>query len=159
MKPQADVAVVEEIGNDGRLRTIEGNFQCQMQLSQQRTLSVTGYFFSDDTSEKRNQRLDEAQDALDRQFIRCDMVNKEAQVKAIMAEVERFRDTLDQLNAKGSSTAAAGLSAEKQGKKLSSQERLTLQNGQQTIKKQLEYVDSLRAAIREGRAKLGLPAA
>lgn len=158
MDPRSDGAVVEEVGRDGRLRTITGNFQCQMQLSQQRTISVTGYIFSDDSPDQVNARLDQFQDALDRQFIRCDLVNKEAQVKAIMAEVERYRDTLDGLAAKSAGTGT-GLSAEKQGKKLSSQERLTLQNGQQTVKKQLEYVDSLRAAIREGRAKLGLPVA
>lgn len=147
-----------EPGDKVEGRTIAGNFQCQMQLSQQRNLVLTGYVYSDDNAEEINARIDLYQDALDRQFIRCDLTNKEAQVKAIMAEVENFRDKLDEIAAKGAG-AGTGLSAERRGAKMSSQERLTLQNGQQTIKKQLEYVDSLRAAIKEGRAKLGLPVA
>lgn len=138
-------------------RTIAGNFQCQMNLSQQRNIVVTGYIYSDDTPDEINARLDLYQDAIDRQFIRSDLVNKEAQVKAMLADVERHRDHLEELAAK-TKGHGTGLSAEKPPK-LSSQERMALQNGEATVKKQMEFIESLQAAIKEGRAKLGSPAA
>lgn len=142
---------------DGAGRTIAGNFQCQLQISQQRNLVVTGYIYSDDTAEEINVRLDMYQDALDRQFVRCDVTNKEAQVQAILAQVEMHRDALEELAAKNTGT---GLSTDKQNRsKLTSVERQKLQNGEQTVKSQLAHVDMLRAAIKEGRAKLGMPAA
>lgn len=157
MEPDANTSVqVLELDDQGRPRTITGNFQMQMNLSQQRNLVVTGYIFSDDDIDKINKKLDDAQDAIDRQFIRCDLLNKEAQAKAILAEVERSREMLEALATKD---AGDGLSEKRQRSKLSSQERMTLQNGQQNIKKQLDYVEGLRSAIKEGRAKLGLPVA
>lgn len=141
----------------GAGRTIAGNFQCQMNLSQQRNIVVTGYIYSDDTPEEISARLDLYQDAIDRQFIRADVQNKEAQVKAMLADVERHRDHLEEIGAK-TKGQGTGLPTERPPK-LTSVERTALQNGQQSIKKQLEHVESLRAAIKEGRAKLGSPAA
>lgn len=153
MQPTDPQVAIDE---NGQPRSIAGNFQCQMQLSQQRNIVVTGYIYSDDNAEKINERLDAYQDALDRQFVRCDIVNKEAQLTAQVAQLEGIRNALEELAAKG---ASDGLSSEKPKHRLTSTQKQQLQNGEQTMKHHLANIDLLRAAIKEGRAKLGQPGA
>jgi uncharacterized phage infection (PIP) family protein YhgE len=154
MEPNPD-NVETGLDANGNPRTISGNFQVQMNLSQHRNLVITGYLYSDDSLEQINKRLDDAQDAMDRQFVRVDIVSKEAQVRAILADVERQRDALAELAAKNAA-GGDGLSEKKPHARLSSVERQKLQNGEQSMKGLLAHVDSLRAAIKEGRDKLGL---
>jgi hypothetical protein len=119
-------------------RAVVGTFQCQMQLTTARTLNITGHVYSDDTVEDLNRRIDMYQDAVDRQFVRCDIVNKEAQKKAQFGAIEQFRDQLDGLKARQDGAGQKGM-------KLSSQEKLALQNGEQTIinaQKQIEKLDN-----------------
>lgn len=138
---------------------VVGTFQCQHQLTQQRNLTITGHIYSDDTAEELNARVDLYQDVLDRQFIRCDIVNMEAQIKAQMAGIEQFRDQLSGLAARAQGKAV-GLSADApRPPKLSSHERLALQNGEQTIRKAQDNIDGLRERINAAKQKLGIPVA
>jgi len=144
---------------DHSKRIVAGGFQCQMQLTQQRTLMVTGHVYSDDTLAEMNARIDAAQDALDRQYIRCDIVNKEGQIKAQQAGIEQFRDQLADLAARQAG-AGTGLSEKRpKGHQLSSQERLALENGQRTIDQAEKNIAQLQAEIAAAQRKLGMTAA
>lgn len=142
---------------DAAQRFVKGTFNCQMQLSQNRMLTITGHVYDTDSKEDTNARIDEAMDSLDRQFIRCDIVNKEAQIANLLENVKLIRDDMETLAARDAGT---GLSAERPQKaRLTSVEKERLQKGDQVAKQNLATVDALQAAIRAARAKLGTPAA
>lgn len=122
---------------------IIGNFEVSHQLTQQRTMRVTGYIYNKDTPEAINARIDIMQDAMDRQFIRCDVVNKEAQEKATMAALENHRQVIDDL-----------IKKRDEGKKLSSQEKQTIDRWDDNLRNGKAQMASLRSAIAEGRKKL-----
>jgi F0F1-type ATP synthase epsilon subunit len=137
---------------------VAGNFQCQAQLSGNRTIVMTGYVYHKDDAAKISARVDLVQDELDRQILRCDIQNKELQRKAMMEGVVQVRDQLADFQARQEG-AGTGLSKdEPRRQKLSSQEKLALQNGDAQVKKMLENVASLDKAILEGKRKLGTAA-
>lgn len=138
-------------------RLAEGNFQITMQLSQQRNVVVSGYLYADDTKAERDARVDRAQDLIDRQFIRCDIVNKRAQIKAQLQGIEQFRDQLSELQRRQEGRRAQGGAGVTRPTKLSSQELLQLQNGQQTIDAALKNIERLEAEIAAAEKALGTP--
>lgn len=124
-------------------RTLSGNFECAVNLTDRRTLKVTGCLFLEDTPAEMHARIDVAQDLLDRQAVRCDIVQKEAQVAGHLQNLENMKE------------AYAALVAKKQkARKLTSQEELALANFDPSVKQSMAMIDSLRAAIASGKQKI-----
>lgn len=138
---------------DALERTLAGTFQCQMQLSQQRNIVITGHLYSDDKPKDVNARIDLYQDALDRQYVRVDLTNTLAKREATLGQLAICRDDLDRLRA----MQPEKKDGEQQGRvRLTSQQKQILERGDENIRvhvKNIEIYDSLIAAAR---AKLGI---
>jgi len=133
-------------GGDTRLespRVVAGTFDITLNLSDHRGIKMTGYVYSDDTPREINQRVDQFQDVLDRQSIRADVIKKEAEIAGHLINLENFKQAYGELKAKQDA-----------GAKLTSQEKLGLQNFDPGVKRAMESIESLRAAIKAARAKL-----
>lgn len=141
---------MSDLKNDSD-KIIIGNFEVAMQLSQQRTIKITGYRYAGESTEDFNARLDGAQDAMDRQFVRADIVNKEAQIEALIGNMIQYKEQLAEL-------AQLAVTAEKEGapkgKRLNSQQRQALTNSDQTLKNMDAQLKSLQAAIARGKQKV-----
>ena len=137
--PSADQPVSEP-------RTIAGTCDISLNLSDRRGIKITFPVYSDDSKPDLNKRMDEYQDVLDRQMIRSDILNKEAQITSHTANLKSMKQAYEGL-----------LSQTQKGKKLNSQQKLAMDNyGLQELQA-IETIDSLRAAIDEGKRKLAAP--
>lgn len=127
---------------------IVGNFEVAMQLTQQRTIKVSGYIYADETNEAVNARLDAAQDALDRQYVRADIITKEAMIEAKTAGLLHAREHF------------AALVEKKNARDRGEKVRLTTQDAQsidrydQDVKNANIEIEALRAAIAKGKQKI-----
>ena len=131
---------------DGHPRAIAGTCDITLNLSDKRGIKTTFYIYSDDTKSEINRRMDEAQDCLDRQAIRSDLSNKEAQITAYTANLRSLKQAYEGL-----------ISEQKKGRKITSQQKLQIDNyGLQELQI-IKEVESLRAAIDEGKRKLAAP--
>jgi hypothetical protein len=131
-------------------RTLAGTFQCRMQLTQQREIVMTGHVYSDDTKEEINARIDLHQDAMDRQFIRCDLTNKQAQRENMIQQLELHRQQLEELRA---------MQGDGAGKvKLTSQQRQILQTGEASVRQAVKNIEMLDSLIAAAQKKLGMEA-
>ena len=126
-------------------RTLSGNFELTLILSDKRQMRITGYLYSDDTRDQMNERVDLAQDVMDRQAIRADLVNKEAQIASLDAGLEQMAEHMKALTEK-----------EGKGMKLATTEKENAKKYDVTVKQMLRQRESLKAAIKEGKHKLGL---
>lgn len=124
-------------------RTATGSFECSITLTDRRTLRVTGYMYSDDSLDEINTRVDAMQDVLDRQAIRADIVNKEAQIDQHTRNLENIHESFQGL-----------LALQQGGKKLTSQQKQQLDNFDPTIKQAMKLIEDLRIAIKTGKQKL-----
>ena len=123
-------------------RTLSGNFEFTAVLTDKRQLRMTGYVYSDDDAHAINARLDSFQDAIDRQMIRADIVNKEAEGARIDASLE----ALTQHNAEL-------IELQKNGK-LTSQQKQQLSQFESSVRFHLKQKESLGAAVAAGKKKL-----
>jgi len=123
--------------------TIAGTFELALNLTDKRQIKMLGYVYSDDTAAEINKRVDEFQDVLDRQGVRCDIVNKEAQVAAMTQNLRNLRDAYDELAER-----------KRSGKTLTSQQKNNMDNYERSTKQSKEMIESLTAAITEGKKKL-----
>jgi len=131
---------------DGKPRTISGTCDITVNLSDRRGVKMTFYLYSDDTKEEVNKRMDEAQDVLDRQLIRIDLVNKEAQIASHTENLKALKKGYEGL-----------VSEQQKGRKMTSQQKLQMENfGLQELQI-VDTIASLRAAIDEGKRKLAAP--
>ena len=133
-------------------RIITGSFQCQMQLTNGRTLVLSGQFYSDDTMEDKHARLDEFQALVDRQFIRVDVINKEAQREALVQGLESHLTKLEELNA----AKVAKQNGDKSKPGLTSQEQTILKQGQDQVRGAKQNIAMLDSLIAAGKKKLQL---
>ena len=124
-------------------RLISGSFKCAVQLSDRRQFEVSGYFYGDDTLSEMHQRVDMAQDVLDRQMIRADMVTKQAQIEGLHASEQAIRDNFEEL-----------MSLVQGGKNLTSQQQQILDNFEPSLNRSKRAVQDLEAAIAAGRMRL-----
>lgn len=126
-------------------RVVTGTFQAEIQLTQQRRLVITGHLYSDDTLVEMNARIDMAQDALDRQYVRCDLVNKRAQRENLLGHIKQQLEQLEELKAKQLATNGTNGG---QRVKLTSQQQQILKQGDEAVrgaKKNIEMFDGLIA--------------
>lgn len=123
-------------------RTVTGNFEVHCALTQQRTVKITGVIYNDDVAGDISKRVDMAQDELDRQFIRGDILNKTAQIAQRHENIKRMQESVE------------GLTRKKEGARLKTQEQLQLDNFDVSLKGELSAIESLEAAIVAGRKKI-----
>jgi hypothetical protein len=127
-------------------RVVIGNYEIQAALTQTRMLKITGVVYDIDTAADLSIKVDMAQDELDRQMIRSDVLNKAAEISKRHENIKRMREHCD------------GLIKKRESGKITSQEKLQLQNFDVSLKNELDSIESLAAAIAEGKKKLGLAA-
>ena len=123
--------------------TIAGTFELALNLTQQRQIKMVGYVYSDDDPQKVNARVDQFQDVLDRQSIRCDLVSKEAQVLALTQNLRNLRDAYDEL-----------VQRKQSGKTLTSQQKTNMDSYERSTRQSKETIELLTSAIAEGKKKL-----
>ena len=124
-------------------RTLSGNMEITLNLTQSRGIKVTGYIYSDDTPDEINKRIDTFQRCLDRQAVAVDIISKEAQIESLKAGLENgashYQNLIDEKAAKG---------------KLNSQQKSQLDRYDADVRGVQVQIASLRSAIARAKAKL-----
>ena len=124
-------------------RTLSGNREITLNLTQARGIKVTGYIYSDDTPDEINKRIDTFQRCLDRQAVAVDIVTKEAQIEAHQAGLENgaqhYQNLISEKQAKG---------------KLNSQQKAQLERYDADVRGVQLQISSLQSAIARAKAKL-----
>ena len=129
-------------------RTLAGNFECTLNLTDKRGIRITGYIYSDDMPKQINARVDAAMDVLDRQGIRADLVTKRAQIEGLTQSLEQHRDHYMALLDKKSKHKGNG------GAYLTSAEKKQIEDYDPQVKKVKEMIASYQSAIDAGEKKL-----
>jgi hypothetical protein len=129
--------------NEPDSAVIIGNFEVSLTLTDKRTIKMSGYVFNKDTPEDLNVRLDAAQDALDRQAIRCDIANKESQIANLTQGLEFHAEHFEELVAKKQNVG-----------KLTTQEKQLIGKFDQDVRGAQAQIRSLQAAVAAGRQKI-----
>lgn len=124
-------------------RTLAGNFECTLNLTDKRGIRVTGYIYSDDTAQQVNARVDAMMDVLDRQAIRADIVTKRAQIEGLTQNLQQHRDHYVALVEKKNTV-----------KSLTSAEKKQIEDYDPQVKKAMEMIASFQSAIDAGEKKL-----
>lgn len=127
---------------------IVGNFEVALTLTTNRTIKMSGYVYNKDTPEEINHRLDQFQDAIERQAVRCDVTNKEAQIDAMMAQLEGHADHFSSIVEKKNS-----------GQKLTSQDKALIDKYDMDVRGAKKSIESLQAAVKKGKSRLNGAAA
>jgi len=123
-------------------KLLKGSFMLQVTLTDRRALQMTGYIYADDDPHTINRRLDEWQDMLDRQAVRCDMTTKlaeAAQADASIAELAEHYDMMLNKKKKGS---------------LNSQERLNMDQYEGSVRMWHKKKETALAAIEAAKKRL-----
>lgn len=133
-----------------------GNAEMSLQLTQTRTLKISCYIYAGEDTDALNDRIDAMQDVIDRQAVRCDITNKEAQIDAVTGSMRQYREHVAML-------VEQKTLVDRGEKKLTSQEKLQLK--QQIEKSDADLrnfnaqIESLQAAVKKGRSRLNGAAA
>ncbi len=126
---------------------IVGNFEIAMQLSQNRTIKISGYVYNNEDNVAVDKRMDGAMDALDRQFIRVDLTNKEARIAMLTEAIENTGKEFQAL------VDLKRQLAEK-GKSLPSTQKQKIEQHDLTVRGFNAEIESLKAAVKAGRQKI-----
>ena len=124
-------------------RSLAGNFALTIDLTDKRKLQITGYIYSDDTPEQINARLDQCQDALDRQAIRTDVVVKEAEITQLGVNLEALVQHNEAL-----------LNLQKGNVKLTATQKQQMGQFEASVRWHTQQKESKAAAIAAARRKL-----
>lgn len=146
----------KRIGTDDEgSAVVIGTFNVEMQLSTHRKIVMTGHVYNKDDVGALNARIDLFQDAVDRQFIRIDIGNKEAQLTAQIQNVRMWRDELKRLNDKQGEINARRAKGDKL-KGLAAQELTNLENGSRAIEQAEKAIEQLTSDIATAKKKIGM---
>lgn len=124
-------------------RTVAGNFEITHNLTDKRGLRITGYIYSDDTKEEMNSRIDLAMDLVDRQFIRADIMNKEAQIATLTGNLDLVSQGYEEIIAKREG-----------GAKLTSVDKQKIEKYDADVRGMKKHIEFLQAGISAARKKL-----
>ncbi len=126
-------------------QTITGNFTLQAQLagSSGRSIAIAGYIYDGESKESLEGRLD-LQEVIERQRTRSEIPELEAKREQMITGLRQAREVLTELEEK-----------QREGK-LSSQERMNLNNMRTNIAKVSEEIDKGEKAIQEAKKKAGV---
>lgn len=130
-------------------RVAVGNFQLTAQLAggSGKSMVMSGYLYSDDDEAALNARLDLYNKVMERQRTISEIPELEAKREQMLKGMMQARDILTDLETR-----------QKNGEKLSSQERMNLQNMAVNIAKVNEEIEKGDVAIREAKLKAGVGA-
>jgi hypothetical protein len=112
-------------------------------LTDKRQIRITGYIYSGETPEQYNKRIDEFQEAIDRQAIRADVMTKEAQLANTDAQLDELAAHYESL-----------VRLTQTGRKLTSQQKDHVDKYDSSVNFIKRQKETLRAAIEQGRRKL-----
>jgi len=129
-------------------RVASGSFQVTITLTDKRQITMSGCVYSDDNKHDIDERIDAYMDVLDRQLVRADVTNKEAQLAQ--------QDTILEQHA---ARFAAFAELKNTGQKLSIQQKNELSQYDTNVQFVKRQKESLRAAIAEGKKRLNGAAA
>jgi chromosome segregation ATPase len=124
---------------------VTGNFQLNAQMLNGKTFSVSGYLYDGESVESVNQRVDHLHDVMDRQRTRAEIPDLEAKFDQTTKQLQQMKEVMADLERKRNDSG-----------KLSSQEKLTLQNMGQSIVTVQENLVKGDAAIKEAKRKVGV---
>lgn len=124
---------------------VTGNFTLQCQMPNGKSFNISGYIYDQESVESLNGRVDILHDVMDRQRTRSEIPELEAKRDQMVRQMIQMREVMAELEAKQS-----------EGKKLSSQEKLTLQNMAVSLTKVSSEVDKGGVEIEEARKKVGM---
>lgn len=127
---------------DEKGRLVAGQFSCTMQLSQQRSIQITGHTYVDDKPADLNARIDLAQNALDRQFIRIDITSKRAQIDSQRQNLLNLKDVYEEKVKKS------------KGGPLTSAEQQVVENYGRTVDGIKNTIADLEHSIKQAEKKL-----
>ncbi len=137
--------VAENAGDVVAEGTVMGNFQLGAQLPNGRTIQISGYLFYKESMESINERIDLLQAVTERQRVRCEI-----------PVLEGARDQLLQA-IKDSENALVSLEDRQlKGAKMTSQEKLNMNNLKTSIKSLQDRLPKAEAAVSEAKQKAGL---
>jgi hypothetical protein len=126
-------------------KAIIGNFNLQAQLPNSRSISIAGYIYDGEVLQSVNERLDMLQDAIERQKLRCEIPELEVAREQRVTALRQMKEHMEGIEAK-----------ERDGRKLTSQERMTLQNMSVNMKKVNEDIEKGDIAIADAKRKAGV---
>ena len=125
---------------------VTGNFTFTANLPNGKNFSVSGYLYSGESMESINDRVDILHDVVDRQRTRAEIPELEAKRDQIVTAMGQMKDVLASLDVKQNI----------EGKKLTSQEKLTIENMQRSMVKAQEDVEKGEKAIKDAKLKAGI---
>jgi chromosome segregation ATPase len=124
-------------------QAVMGNFSLSAQLPNGKTFSVSGYIIDGESFESLNERVDILHDVVDRQRTRAEIPELEAKRDQMIKQLDQMREHMMGLEAK-----------QNDGRKLTSQEKLSLTNISASLSKVQEEIDKGSAAIAAAKAQI-----
>jgi len=126
-------------------RTVAGNFELTLNLTDSRGIRVTGYVYNDDIATDINRRVDAYQEVLDRQAARSDIIVKRAQIETAKSGLKNLVKEYERM-----------LVLTNVGKGLTSSEQQVFDNFGRNKQHLLDTVEELEEKIRIAREKFGI---
>lgn len=124
---------------------VTGNFSIQATMPNGKTINVSGYLYEGESVESVNNRVNLFHDIVDFQRTRSEIPELEARRDQGVVALNQMKDVLASLEAK-----------QKNGGKLTSQEKLTIQNMGTNITRVTEDIEKGEKAIFDAKKKVGL---
>ena len=124
---------------------VTGNFSIQATMPNGKTINVSGYLYEGESVESVNNRVNLFHDIVDHQRTRSEIPELEARRDQGIQALSQMKDVLAGLEAK-----------QKNGGKLTSQEKLTIQNMGTNITRVSEDIEKGEKAISDAKKKVGL---
>lgn len=124
---------------------VTGNFSIQANMPNAKQITVSGYLYEGESVESVNERVNLFHDIVDFQRTRSEIPELEAKRDQMTNALSQMRDVLSDLERK-----------QNEGKKLTSQEKMTLQNMGVSIAKVNEDLQKGAKAIADAKAKVGM---
>ena len=124
---------------------VTGNFSIQATMPNGKTINVSGYLYEGESVESVNTRVNLFHDIVDHQRTRSEIPELEARRDQGINALKDMKNVLENLEAK-----------QKNGAKLTSQEKLTIQNLGTNIVRVSEDIEKGELAISEAKKKVGL---
>ena len=126
-------------------KAVMGNFSLQAQLPNGKMFTVSGYLFDGESDQSLNQRLDLLHDVTDRQRTRAEIPELEIKRDRILEALGQMKDVLGNLEDR-----------KLKGDKLTSNDKMTLNNMSVSIVKARDDLEKGNAAIAEAKRKAGV---